>query len=193
MESVIETPRLRLVPFARRHLTARYVGWLNHPATMRFSEQRHRRHTIPSSRAYWQTFRGTPNYFWAVEARDPLLGHIGNLNAYVDARNGVADLGILIGEASARGRGLALEAWSNACRFLFEEADLRKLTAGMLEVNAPMRALAERAGMRRDGRRRRHYCWEGQEVDVVHVALFRSEWPSVRRRLSRSGYLEAVP
>lgn len=191
MECTIETPRLRLVPFARRHLTPRYVGWLNDPATVRYSEQRHRKHTLDSCRIYWRSFRGTPHYFWAIEARDCAVGHIGNMNAYVDPKNGVADIGILIGERHARGRGYALEAWTNVCRYLFEDAGLRKVTAGMMNVNTPMQKLARRAGMRRDGRRRRHCWWEGREVDVIHVAVFRCEWSAVRQRLIRTGCMEA--
>lgn len=189
MQCIIETPRLRLVPFGRRHLTARYVGWLNDPVTVRYSEQRHRKHTVDSCRAYWRSFRSTPHCFWAIEVRDHDIGHIGNMNAYMDVQNGVVDMGILIGESWARGRGFALEAWSNACRYFIEEAGVRKVTAGMLVVNVPMMRLALRAGMRFDGRRKRHHIWEEHEVDTVHVALFRGDWPAVRQRLERRNYL----
>lgn len=40
----------RVVRFADRHLTERYVGWLNDPAVVRYSEQRHSRHTLWSRR-----------------------------------------------------------------------------------------------------------------------------------------------
>jgi len=163
---------------------------LNDKTLMRFSEQRHRTHTLESGRAYWRSFEGTPHYFWALEAQDASLGHIGNLNAYVDMNNQVADLGILLGEPAARGRGLALEAWVNACAFLIEQVGIRKVTAGMLAVNTPMLQLARRAGMVRDGRRRRQYLWEGQEVDIVHTAVFARDWPPLRSRLKERGLME---
>lgn len=185
MEQLIKTGRLELAPFSRRHLTARYVAWLNDPATVRYSEQRHRTHTLDACRAYWKSFEGTPHYFWAIECREPSLGHVGNLNAYVDVRNGVADLGILIGEPAARGRGLALEAWTAVCDFLFRQAGVRKITAGMMAANQPMVRLARRAGMKRDGRRRDQYLLDGKPVDIVYAALFREEWLAARRRRSR--------
>lgn len=77
---VLRTSRLRLEPFAEPHLTERYVGWLNDPDVVRFSEQRHRRHTLASCEAYWRSFEGTPNHFWAIVADDASLGHIGNIN-----------------------------------------------------------------------------------------------------------------
>src|SRR5207244_1087643 len=98
-----------------------------------------------SCRAYWQSFAGTPHYFWAALADD--LGHIGNLNAYVDLRHGVADVGILIGQSAAQGQGYATEAWLAACDFLLRERGLRKVTAGTIAPNQPMLRLMERAGM----------------------------------------------
>ena len=189
--STIETPRLRLVPFAPRHLTRRYLAWLINPDNLRYSEQRHRHHTLASCRRYLASLRGTPHCFWAIEARDPRLGHIGNLNAYLDPANGTADLGILLGEPGARGAGFALEAWVNVCAHLIEARGVRKVTAGMLAANAPMARLARRAGMRRDGRRRRQYLCEGRESDVVYAALFARDWPRVRRRLEMAGWLRA--
>lgn len=177
MQHSISTPRLRIVPFAERHLTVRYVGWLNHPETVRYSEQRHRSHTLESCRDYWLSFRHSPHFFWAIEVRAASVGHVGNMNAYIDRRNGLADLGVLIGERSARGHGYALEAWVNVCHYLFVQAGIRKITAGMLAANAPMRRLARRARMRQDGVRRRHYLLDGQPVDIVHVALFAEDWP----------------
>lgn len=173
---VIPTPRLRLEPFAQRHLTARYVAWLNHPETTRFSEQRHRTHTLESCRAYWQSFENSPHYFWALVAMDDAFGHIGNMNAYLDPANGVADIGILVGEASARGHGLATEAWLGVCDWLLRGAGVRKVTAGTLVTNAPMLAIMRRAGMAEDGVRRRQYVYSGEEVDMEHGALFREEW-----------------
>jgi RimJ/RimL family protein N-acetyltransferase len=60
--------------------------------------------------------------------------------------------------------------------FLLRTAGLRKITAGTLSVNAPMLRLMDRVGMVPDGRRARHQLWEGQEVDIVHAALFRDGW-----------------
>ncbi len=166
--------RLRLVPFAEQHLSERYVGWLNDAEVVRYSEQRHRRHSPESCRAYWRSFEDTPNLFWAIVARDPGLGHIGNLSVYVDEPNLVADVTILIGEKRAWNRGLGSEAWSAVCDYLLAAGGMRKVSAGTLAENAGMLGIMRRAGMVEDGRRIRHYLLEDREVDVVHLALFRS-------------------
>ena len=168
----IRTARLRLVPFAERHLTQRYVCWLNDRNLMRFSEQRHRIHTLESCRCYVQSFVNTPNRFWAIEEEHE-LGHIGNISVYIDEKNGLADVSILIGEAAARGNGYGQEAWDAACRYTLSEVGMRKVIAGTMAGNLAMRAVMERSGMVPDGMHRRHYICEGREVDLIYMALFR--------------------
>lgn len=168
----LDTPRLTLEPFAERHLSDRYVGWLNDPEVVRFSEQRHRTHSRESAAAYLRSFEGTPHYFWAVLTRDAQPVHIGNINAYVDPVNGVADIGVLIGDKTVWGCGYGGEAWIAICRFLLDSG-LRKVTGGTLASNLGMMAIMRRAGMSPDGVRRRHAVVDGEPVDMVHMALFR--------------------
>ncbi len=173
---VIESKRLRIITFSEEYLTPRYVSWLNDPDVVLYLRQRHERHSLQSCREYWQSFVGTVNYFWAIVARDPQLGHIGNINAYVDTPNLVADVGILIGEKRALGHGYGSEAWIAVCNYLFRVAGMRKVTAGTLSVNAPMLGVMRHSGMLEDGRRVRQCLFQGEEVDVVHAALFRDDW-----------------
>jgi RimJ/RimL family protein N-acetyltransferase len=170
----IESDRLKIVPFSEEYLTPSYVGWLNDPEVVRFSEQRHHVHTLESCREYMKSFFGTANHFWAVVTKDNELGHIGNINAYVDVYNSVADLGILIGERRAWRQGYGSEAWNAVCGYLLKELRIRKITAGTLSVNTAMLRVMRRAGMMEDGRRIRHRLYEGSETDVVYASLFRS-------------------
>ena len=102
---ILQTTRLKLIPFSEQHLTTRYVGWLNDPEVVRYSELRHHTHTTQSCREYLRAFRESPHYFWAIETRSAELGH-SQYQAHVDVRT-VADVGSLcesIGEkATARG------------------------------------------------------------------------------------------
>jgi RimJ/RimL family protein N-acetyltransferase len=172
----ITTRRLHIIPFAEQFLTQQYVAWLNDPEVVRYSSQRHRLHTLESCRSYWQSFSGTPHCFWAIIEEQRGLGHIGNMNAYIDPRDGVADLGILIGNKAAWHLGYGREAWLAVCRHLFEREGVRKITAGTCADNAAMVALMRAAGMTDDGRRVRQTVVDGREVDVVHAALFRDTW-----------------
>lgn len=173
---IIETERLFIEPFSEHRLTKRYVSWLNDPEVTHYSEQRHCRHTLESCRDYMDSFDGTPNYFWAIVSKDAALGHIGNINAYLEERHGLADVGIMIGEKAAQGKGNATEAWTGVCDYLLRVAGIRKVTAGTIAPNQPMLAIMKRVGMSQDGRRVRHYLWNGEEVDMIHTAIFREAW-----------------
>lgn len=173
---ILSGAKCRLEPFAERYLSARYVGWLNAPDVVRHSEQRHRRHDLASCKSYAASFAGSPHFFWAIIANDEALGHIGNISAYVDATNRVADVGIMVGERAAWGRGYGTDAWLAACRYLLLDLNLRKVTAGTLANNLGMLSVMKRSGMCEEGRRRRQALWENTEVDVVEAGLLHEEF-----------------
>ena len=172
---ILETPRLRMTPFTERFVTARYLGWLNDPNVVRFSERRHRVHSEDTAREYLASFSGTPNCFWAIVSKDEECGHIGNITAQIDTHNSLADISILIGQLSSWGQGFGTEAWQAVMAYLLDDVGLRKITGGTLALNVGMLEIMRRSGMREDGRRHRHYIVEGEEVDVVHMAAFRRD------------------
>lgn len=173
--TTIQTSRLRIEPFSERFLTDDYVSWLNDPEVVRFSDQRFRVHTLASCRDYARAFEAGGDYFWALVRREGDR-HIGTMTAYVDAHHQVADVGVLIGEPSAMGHGYASEAWLAVCDYLLRDVGLRKVTAGTIEPNIAMVRVMDKAGMVEDGRRRRQARWNGQDVDLIHRALFREAW-----------------
>jgi [ribosomal protein S5]-alanine N-acetyltransferase len=119
------------------------------------------------------SFSGTPHYFIAVVAKDADLGHIGNVNVYVDENNKVADIGILLGDKKVWGHGYGTEAWKAVCEYLLLDLNLRKVTAGTSANNAGMRGIMRSVGMIEDGKRARQLMMDGQEIDIVYTALFR--------------------
>lgn len=182
---ILETPRLRITPFSELYLTPRYVGWLNDPEVVRFSEQRHRVHTLESCRSYWLSFSGTPHYFWAIVVTDGTPGHIGNINAYVDPENQLADVGILIGEKRSWNRGYGLEAWLAVCGYLLDTGGMRKVTAGAMAVNKGMLRIMEKSQMVADGRRIRQCVVNGEGVDVIYAALFQKDAIWLKSRINQ--------
>jgi len=191
----IPTRRLLITPFSERHLTDRYVGWLNDKELMRYSEQRHRVHTFDSCRAYWKSFKSTPHYFWAIETLGSDATHIGNINGYISETNSIADIGILVGgtsENSYRNIGYGVEAWVAVCDFVFSKLKIRKISAGTMSINTPMLRLMSRVGMVPDGERARHYLCGGNEVDIVYAAFFREKWPEHIRQLRDSGIVDLL-
>lgn len=171
---IIKSPRLKIVPFSKKYLTQQYVNWLNDPEVVRYSERRHKHHTLKSCQEYWDSFKGTPSNLWAVILLDKEK-HIGNMATWKDIYDNRVDIGILIGEKGLWGQGYGVEAWKAMCNYLFKEEEIRKITAGTLSVNRAMRKIMKKTNMVPDGRRKRHCLWEGKEVDGIHMALFREK------------------
>lgn len=172
---IISGQALSLNPFSRYLISARYIGWLSDPILMQYSRQRFLTHSVASCEAFANSFDNSPSFFWAIIAKDPALGHIGNLTANVDVHNRVADLTIMIGERNAQGKGLGLEAWQLAMNYLVEHAGIRKIAAGTMAVNIPMIKIMQKTGMFEDGLRRRHFLYQDREVDCVMFAKFASD------------------
>lgn len=162
----------RVVAFQERHLTERYVSWLNDPEVVKYSEQRHKRHTLASCRAYFESFAGSSNCFLAIELDAPELGHVGNMGVAVDTANRVADLSILLGDRRAWGTGVASRAWSGVLAELLGGQGMRKVTGGTMAANEPMLKLMARSGMQIEGERKRQFLLQGREVDLVMAAAF---------------------
>ena len=66
-------------------------------------------------------------------------------------------------------------AWGGVCNYLLNVLKLRKVTSGAISTNKVMLRLIQKVGMVKDGRRTRYYLWEGKEVDIIHMAMFREK------------------
>jgi RimJ/RimL family protein N-acetyltransferase len=164
---------VRLVPFSPRHITRRYVGWLNDPEVVRFSELRHHRHTRRSCIRYLRSIREGGHCFWAIVAVGPPLHHVGNIAAYIDRPNRLAEVSILIGERTVWGHGLGSAAWSLVVDWLLSAGGMRKVVAGTMTANKAMLRVMECSGMTLEARHSRHFLLDGEEMDVVSGARYR--------------------
>ena len=81
------------------------------------SNQRFRSHDRASAADYLHSFEGSANMFLGIEAEDERR-LIGTMTVYRAVPHGTADIGILIGDAGAKGRGYGQEAWHIVHGFL---------------------------------------------------------------------------
>ena len=181
----VRGPRLTFRRFSEEAITPEYLGWLNDTELMRFSRQRRHVHTIASSRAFALTVEETNGYFWSIQRTADLL-RIGTLTMYCNVQSKVADFGILIGHPNARGSGFGREACGMAIAFLFEVANMRRVTAGTLAPNVAMNACARSCGMVLEGVLREHETAglsPEVPVDVNCYGILRSEWEALPQRI----------
>jgi RimJ/RimL family protein N-acetyltransferase len=170
----VETSRLKIIPFEKSFLSRRYVGWLNDPEVVRYSEQRHREHSLESCGQYFQFIQNNPHGFLAIVAKDSGT-HIGNSTIVVDPNNQLADISIMIGDRKHWGKGLGSEAFCALVHHLLATGQFHKITAGTMAANTKMLKLFEKAGMTIECRRKRHYLLDGKPVDMIYAAKWENE------------------
>jgi ribosomal-protein-alanine N-acetyltransferase len=168
---VLKGKAVFLRPFEAADITADYMGWLNDPETMRFSNQRFIRHSQANCEQYLIGFKGSSNHFLSIRLQDNDVA-VGTATAYVSTPHGTVDLGILVGERRLWGRGIGLDAFKTLVEWWLHQPGIRKVTAGTLAANVGMVNLALRAGLHLEAVRRAQELVDGQAVDMHYFARF---------------------
>jgi [ribosomal protein S5]-alanine N-acetyltransferase len=163
--------RLSVRPFTSADITATYLGWLNDPEVMRYSNQRFHTHTAKSCRDYLASFSGSANHFLAICDRGT-GGMLGTMTVYRSVPHGTADIGILVGDRRIWGQGIGAEAFCTVMSALEDSGLIRKITAGTLSVNWGMVRIMVKAGMQHEATRYAQELVDGAPVDIVYYAKF---------------------
>lgn len=171
---MLESERIKLVPFEESFISKQYIGWLNDPVVVQYSRQKNFKHNYESCLDYFKSFMGSPNEFFAIFLKDGNI-HIGNISTDRDLENNICDIRIMIGEKNCWGQGLGYEAWSLVCHYLLMDKKIRKITGGCLASNSAMIRLMEKMGMERDGCRIKHQIIDEEPEDIFYYALFNSK------------------
>ena len=147
---------------------AAYVRWLNDPEIARFLESRFADHDLESTRAFVALQRANPDVLF-LGIRSEVLGrHVCNIKlGPIDRRHQTGDIGIMIGERDAWGRGIATRAIARLCAIARDELALRKVTAGCYGGNVGSERAFERAGFAIEGRRTAQFLLDGATEDLV--------------------------
>lgn len=168
---VLEGTNLVVRPFLSTDIRSAYVGWLNDPDVVRYSNQRFRNHSLTTCHDYLDSFVDTPNLFLAVIER--FSGRmVGTVTAYRNLQHRTADIGIMVGDRRVWGKGYGLEAFSLVMDSLFAIGEVRKVTAGTISPNIGMIRIMERSGMHLEATRVAQELVDGVPVDILYYARF---------------------
>jgi RimJ/RimL family protein N-acetyltransferase len=171
--NAIETPRLYLYPFVEADINLAYIGWLNDPDVVRYSNQRFSNHTKESALEYLSSFNKTSNHFLAI--KEKLSGTmIGTLTIYHNLNHQTADLGIMVGDKTIWGCGYGKEAFSAVVNILLGPCGVRKVTAGTLSLNLAMIKIMIGAGLKLEASRRSQELLDGQPADIIYYSKFKN-------------------
>ena len=150
------------------HVTDSYVSWLNAPEINRYLESRFVTHTVESTRAFVASVLASPNSLFLGIKSHQLCRHVGNIKlGPIDPHHETGDIGILIGDKAAWGKGMATSAIETVCEIARNRLNLRKLTACCCASNAGSQRAFEKVGFVVEGVRRAQYLLDGVPEDQV--------------------------
>ena len=141
----IKSERFFLRPLTVGDVSSRYVGWLNDPSTSQFIVGKN------------TTFSDLERYVSEKCDRTDVIflgifeltsgEHLGNIKyELINSHPGYAEMGILIGEADWRGKGVAAEVIASSAAWLRANRNIKTIGLGVDFDNLAGRAAYAKAG-----------------------------------------------
>jgi [ribosomal protein S5]-alanine N-acetyltransferase len=118
---------------------------------------------------------------WVIEHEGRVVGN--TVIAQIDWANQHGTTGLLIGDKTVWGRGIARELMRMRADYAFTQHPFGKLKSGYLEGNEASRRAQLAAGYREVGRLHREHFRAGRWIDEVHTELLREDWERRRQEL----------
>jgi diamine N-acetyltransferase len=162
----------------RRDLIPAYLRWINDFGTTRFLSIQPRPMTLEEETAWYDRSVREDQFVFTIYER--ATGRpVGNCDLFaVDFRNRRAEVGIMIGEPDARGRGYGTEAMRLLLDFGFTALGLHSIMLDTYEYNHAARRCYEKVGFREIGRRRESNWSNGRFWDKIYMDILASEFES---------------
>lgn len=173
----LEGKNIFLSPLSKEDIPGGYAEWLNNQEITGFMESGKFPVNIDNLSNYIDAYNSSNN--------DILLGiflkkqsrHIGNITLHkINWRNRHAEIGILIGDKRAWGKGYATEALTLIVSHAFNRLNLHKLYAGMVKGNEGSKIAFEKIGFKVEGIFREHFYLNGKYHDCYRIGLLESEF-----------------
>lgn len=157
-------------------VTNAYVQWMQDPEVNQYLESRWDTFSIEVLRDYVRkTNDGKTNFMFGMFL-NTTDRHIGNIKAGpVHPIHKYADIGLIIGDKTMWGKGIAAEAISMITDFCFQELHLHKLTAGMYEANIGSYRAFIKCGYQQAGIKKKHFLCNGHYQDFIMLEIFNTD------------------
>lgn len=144
-------------------VTQDYIDWMNVPEIVRFTEQKHRRHTRASVTEFASKIQKSGDYLFGVFHDGRHLGNVGL--GPIDWNHRRGEIGYIIGRREYWGKGVATAAVVAVAEFALGELGLEKLCAEVFEGNGASMRVLEKAGFTVEARLPGHVVLDGGRVD----------------------------
>ncbi len=163
----------------RRESIPQYLRWMNDFATTRTLAVQPRPMTLEQETAWYEqaaTNEHEHNFSIIERGSGRVVGNCGMFDVLLPHRR--AEVGILIGEPDARGRGYGTEAMRLLVDYAFTAAGMHSLMLWVYEFNPAARRCYEKVGFREVGRRRESRWFNGRYWDEIAMDILATEFES---------------
>lgn len=177
LDKPLTTDRLVLRTMSAADASDAYLAWMRDAEVNRFLESRF---SVPERTqdlvGFIESVNASPDslllgIFLREDGR-----HIGNIKiGPVVTRHARSEIGYLIGDRAAWGKGYATEAIREICRYGFENLGLAKITAGVYETNKGSAKALLNAGFVHEATIPSHVVCEGRRIASVMYGLDRHD------------------
>jgi len=175
-QAILTDGRITLRALGVADVSPTYVSWLNDPEVTAFTEIEAGTADIKSAKKYVENSNvALDALLWGI-----FIGaqekHVGNFRlGAINKRHRRASAAILIGDRTVWGHGIAPAAIQLATKYGFENLNLEKIYANVVEKNLPSRRAFEKAGFHLEATLQRHAILGDEITSVWMMAIFRNE------------------
>jgi RimJ/RimL family protein N-acetyltransferase len=160
---------VRLRPTTREDLPRR-VAWMNDYDVTEFTGRDVGEVTLEEAEAKFAE-RTDPDWVLEVDGRA-----VGMCGLHLDQSKQNAGFGIVIGEKDCWGKGYGTAALQEVLRIAFAEIGLHRVHLHAFPGNARGMRCYEKCGFRREGLLVQAHWKRGRWLDVIPMAILKSEW-----------------
>ena len=157
-------------PLSPEDVTQNYANWMADEEVTQFLESRWNAYIIEDLKNYIKTINDSPNDFIFGIFIKETSQYIGNIKiGSINQLHRFGDIGLMLGEKTAWGKGFGTEAITLATKYAFEELNLNKLIAGIYANNIGSYKAFLKAGYREAGLLKNHRFYKGIYIDEILV------------------------
>ncbi|MCF7820695.1 MAG: GNAT family N-acetyltransferase [Candidatus Pacebacteria bacterium] len=152
------------------------VKWLNSPNVNKYiGDELGRRTTLKKQEKWFKDYQKDKNKkFFTILFNNKPIGLVGLSN--ISKQNKNADLFIMIGEDSYRGRGIGKEAMKFIIGYAFNNLKLHKINLGVIEDNKVAVNLYKKLGFKIEGKMIDEIYSKGKFYNFLSMALFKKDY-----------------
>ena len=166
---IAEGARIYLCYLTPEMVSEKYVGWLNDPEVNQYLEARFGvPYTLETAKSFVESQWKDPNtHMFAIMLKEDGR-HIGNVKVGpINMHHKFAEVGIMMGEKSMRGKGYGTETIVLVSEYSFEKLGVHKLIAGCYGTNKGSERAFLKAGYAREGTVKSKFRSGSEYVDDI--------------------------